>query len=103
MAEQLRADAGIAAKLGAAVADIAVDRRADFRVAEIQLRRGQGRARAGQGGVRLVFLRVDHGELRLRRGQSRLGFLAAGQRLWKVLLAVCASCTEPALVAARVR
>ena len=73
--DELRADRRIGAGPRAAVADRAVDRRAQLGVAQVELRGVAVGDRAGQRRLRLLLLRVDDVEPALRRLQRRA-------RLW---------------------
>ena len=73
-------DRGVGAGPGAAVADRAVDRRAQLGVAEVELGGVAIGDRARQRRLRLLFLRVDHVELALRRFQRRARLLASAAR-----------------------
>ena len=78
---ELRADRRVGAGARAAVADDAVDRRAQFGVAEVELRGvaiGDG---AGQRRLRLLLLRVDDVELALRGLQRGARLRVGGERL----------------------
>ena len=79
--DELRADRGVGAGARAAVADRAVDRRAQFGVAQVELRGIAVGNRAGQRRFGLLLLRVDDVELPLRRLQRRACPGIGGERL----------------------
>ena len=90
--DELRADRRVGAGPRAAVADRAVDRRAQFGVAEVELGGVAVGDRAGQCRLRLLLLRVDDVELALCRLQRRTclgiggeGLLVIGIRLLEAL------------------
>jgi hypothetical protein len=78
--QELRADGGVRAGAGAAVADHAVDRRADFGVAEIERRQVVLGLRLRQRGFDLPLFAVDHVELTLRRLERSLRLAFGGDR-----------------------
>ena len=89
---------GECAGSGAAVADHAVDRRAQFGVAEVQLRR----VAIGECGLQrclgLALLRVDHHQLLLGGIEGGARLVAGGDRLLVVGLGRCADWIDAAAV-----
>ena len=89
--DELRADGRVGAGPRAAIADRAIDRRAELGVVEVEfgdVAVGDG---AGERGFGLLLLRVDDVELAARRLQGGAAALARGDRLlvaasafWKV-------------------
>ena len=71
--DQIGASGDIGADLGRAIADVAVDGRADFRVAEVELGGAQIGLGFRDGGARFCDLRIDHVKLLARGVKRRLG------------------------------